>query len=163
MFDLMNETMNAWMPATRQAAEAFTGFFPSIDVQEEDDCYEICVEAPGVAKDDLEVTMSDGVLSISGEKRNRRGSSEQGRQERFFGKFARTIALPKDVDPEGVSADYEDGVLTIRLEKSEQGKDREKRIEIKSTTGPGEGKASARDRRRDRSQGDAGEAESRPL
>ena len=95
------------------------GFAPGIDVTEKDGEITLRAEVPGVDPADLEVSLTGDVLTLRGEKRQEVRSSEEKpyHVERHFGSFERSMTLPAPVDPEQVHADYEKGVLTIRLHK----------------------------------------------
>jgi HSP20 family protein len=98
---------------------------PAVDVTESEDRYLVAVEAPGISKDDVEVELHDGVLTVRGEKKSERGSSDTARwTERIFGSFSRSFALPPDVDSERVDASFRDGVLHIKIEKRPEAKPR---------------------------------------
>ncbi len=92
-------------------------FAPASEASRKDDAYEIDMELPGVKAEDIDVSVHDGALVVKGEKRSER--TEEGRtyffSERQFGSFQRSFRLPPDADPEAVSADHKDGVLSIRV------------------------------------------------
>lgn len=98
------------------------GWVPSLDVRESDDEITVQAEIPGVTAEDFDISVIDDVLSISGEKKEE--SEEKGdnfyRKERRFGSFRRSIALPAAVDTEKISAEYDRGVLMVRLAKIEK-------------------------------------------
>jgi HSP20 family protein len=99
---------------------------PAVDVAETPQEYLIDVELSEVGKDDVKVSVADGVLCIEGERR--RSKQEKGtkyhRVERAYGRFFRRFALPDDVDEQGVRADFKEGVLRVHLPKSEKAKPR---------------------------------------
>lgn len=101
-------------------------FGPALDVEESDDAFTIHVELPGVASDDVDVSLEENVLTISGERRFYADREAEGfrRVERSFGRFHRAIRLPDRVDPTGVKAVQRDGVLTVTAPKSEDAKPR---------------------------------------
>ena len=105
---------------------------PPVDVSETEQEIVATMDLPGIAREDIKVSVEDNVLSVEGEKRHE--SEEEGkhlqRTERFSGKFSRSFALPSVVDSGKITADYKDGVLTVRLPKAETAKPRE--IEIKA-------------------------------
>lgn len=105
---------------------------PVLDVEENDDAYELHVEVPGVKAEDLEVSMDEGVLSISGERRFYEEKSSEGfhRIERSYGRFSRSVRLPGRVEPEQIQATYRDGILDVRVPKAPESKPR--RIEVKA-------------------------------
>ena len=86
-----------------------------------------------MSADDLEITIDDGVLVLSGEKKNESEERKEGyyRSERVFGSFRRSITLPESVDPDKVSASYEDGVLVVTLEKTPAAKPKKVKVALK--------------------------------
>lgn len=103
--------------------------WPSIEVQETDNELRILAEVPGVDANDLELMIEDGVLTLSGERRTETEDAERGYSERYYGRFERRIALPAGVDEENAQADFHNGVLSITLRKTEEGR-RGRRIPI---------------------------------
>lgn len=101
-------------------------FGPALDVEETDDAFMIHVELPGIAADDVEVSLEENVLTVSGERRFYDDREADGfrRIERSFGRFHRAIRLPDRVDASGVKAVQRDGVLTVTAPKSEEAKPR---------------------------------------
>lgn len=118
-----------WTPAARATNSDIA---PAVDVAETDNDYTLHAELPGVARDDLEINIQDGTLTISAETKDVNQNKEHGRvlrRERRYGKFARSIHFGDDIDTDKVKADYADGVLTMSLPKAEAVKPR--RIEVK--------------------------------
>ncbi|MEL6266146.1 MAG: Hsp20/alpha crystallin family protein [Pseudomonadota bacterium] len=122
---------NQW-PGMAQEMTRGRAMSPALDLSEGKDAYELTLELPGVGADDIELKVAQGRLAIRGEKReeNRREDGDRLVSERRYGQFARSLTLPEDVDEAGVSADFTDGVLKIRLPKSETARASERRIEI---------------------------------
>jgi len=108
----------------------FPGWAPAFDVYEEKDNFIVKAELPGMKKEDINVSLHDGNLIISGERQNEAKSegTEVYRAERFFGKFQRAVSLPVTVAAHKVKADYKEGVLTVTLPKAEEAKP--KQIEV---------------------------------
>ena len=104
---------------------------PAVDVYEDKDNVFVKAELPGMKKEEIEVSLHDGSLSISGERKSEKKSEDAGtyRSERFAGRFHRTLTLPSQVKADAVTANYQDGVLTITLPKAEEAKT--KQIEVK--------------------------------
>jgi len=104
---------------------------PSIDVSESDDEIVVKAEIPGVPVEDIDISVDDNNLVISGEKKQE--SEEQGknyyRAERSYGSFRRSFALPSGADVESVKASSKDGVLSIVIPKSDERKSRKIEIE----------------------------------
>lgn len=100
---------------------------PAVDVIETRDAFVVNVDVPGISKKDLNVTLTDTVLSIQGEKKEEE-KGDKGRKffrkETWSGSFRRTLNLPDTADPEKVSADLKDGVLTITVQKRDEVKPR---------------------------------------
>jgi HSP20 family protein len=105
-------------------------WMPSIDVAESDDAFTVKAEVPGMDKNDLDITLTDGLLTIKGEKKNERKEEKENYHlmESSYGSFSRTLRLPVDVELNAVDAKYKDGVLTIVLPKAE--KVQPKKIEV---------------------------------
>jgi HSP20 family protein len=106
-------------------------FVPSVDVVEEKDAFLVKTDLPGLSKDDVSVTLQDNHLTIRGERKHEAESKEAGyhRRERAYGLFTRTIELPSTVDAKKIDAHFKDGVLLVRLPKTEEAKP--KQIEVK--------------------------------
>jgi HSP20 family protein len=104
---------------------------PAVDVSETDGEFHIKAEIPDVKKEDVKVTLEDGVLTIQGQRKQEK--EEKGtkyhRVERTYGSFVRSFTLPDLVDEEKVKAEFKDGVLNLQLPKSEKAKP--KAIEVK--------------------------------
>ena len=92
---------------------------PAVDVSETDDAVIVKVDLPGVKPEDMEISLSDNVLVIKGEKKREETEKKENfyRMERFYGTFMRTIQLPCEVQEDKVEAHYKDGVLKIVLPK----------------------------------------------
>lgn len=105
---------------------------PKIDVVERGDELRITAELPGVDEKDVEISLSDDVLTIRGTKRTETESEEAGvyRMERSYGRFERSIPLPDEIDAERVVATFRRGVLEIELPRSERTKERRRSIPI---------------------------------
>lgn len=104
---------------------------PTVDISETDGEYLIKAELPEVKKDDVKVTLEDGILTIQGERRREKDekTTKYHRVERSYGSFVRSFSLPDQVDENGVKAEYKDGMLNLRIPKSEKAKPRA--IEVK--------------------------------
>ena len=106
---------------------------PSIDVNETPRAYEISAELPGLDQKDVELTLRDNALVLSGEKRQERHDEDGGRRwsERSFGRFERVIPLDEEVDPDKIEAGFKNGVLKVTLPKNPRAQDKTRKIEIK--------------------------------
>ena len=107
---------------------------PRINISENEKEYQVSAEVPGVDEKDIEVKLTNGVLTVKGEKKAEK--EEQGkdfhRVERSYGSFSRSIRLPEDADPNKVEAKYKKGVLSIAVQKKAEAKAQSKRIEVKA-------------------------------
>jgi len=106
-------------------------WLPLVDITEDDKEYLIKAELAEVKKDEVKVTVENGVLTISGERKFEKEEKDRRyhRIERAYGSFTRSFSVPDDADDAKVGAEFKDGVLTVRLAKSE--KARPKSIEVK--------------------------------
>lgn len=112
----------------------FDGAMPRSDVVETDDGVEVTLELPGLDEGDIEVTMTDDVLTVKGEKKVERQNSKKGfyLSERSYGAVHRAIPLPPGVDTKKAEASFRNGVLTVKLPQSEEAKAKVRRIDVKS-------------------------------
>jgi len=107
--------------------------WPNLEVSETDDEVRITAELPGMNEKDVELTVQDGMLTLSGERRMERQDRERGWSERSYGRFERRIALPDGADDKACSATFRDGLLTVTVPKSAEAR-RARRIPIQSGT-----------------------------
>jgi HSP20 family protein len=128
MRNQMDRFFTDWMGETGEMGEGRGGFSlrPLMDVSETDNAYMVQVSLPGIRPEDLDISVQNNTLTIRGEmKREEERQGERWHlQERHFGQFQRTITLPNNVDSNQVGAQYENGVLTLTLPKSEEAKPR---------------------------------------
>jgi HSP20 family protein len=110
---------------------------PPMDLVEADDYFVLKADLPGLAEDDVAIEVQDSVLTISGSRQADHERKEQGwfRLERSYGSFSRSLTLPDGVDPDGVEASFDRGVLEVRIPKPEERKPR--RISIGAANGNG--------------------------
>eukprot|EP01112_Ceratiomyxa_fruticulosa_P012823 TRINITY_DN3577_c0_g1_i1.p1 TRINITY_DN3577_c0_g1~~TRINITY_DN3577_c0_g1_i1.p1 ORF type:complete len:179 (+),score=45.90 TRINITY_DN3577_c0_g1_i1:173-709(+) len=107
---------------------------PTVDLRENEKSFVIHAELPGLHKEDINIDVHDGVLSLSGERRweQKEDKEKYHRVERSYGKFQRSFTLPKNVDPSNITANFENGVLELTIAKPAQAAEPpRKRIEIK--------------------------------
>jgi HSP20 family protein len=91
--------------------------WPQLEIEQKDDQIRVVAELPGVDEKDVELTIEDGVLSLTGEKRSER-KDESGYSERSYGRFERRIALPTNIDEDKCKADFRNGVLTVTIPRA---------------------------------------------
>ena len=108
-------------------------FAPRVDITEDDKNLYVSAEIPGVAKEDINVTMNENLLTLSGEKKKEEKEERKNyyRLERSKGTFTRTFTIPLAVKADMIKAEFKDGILNITLPKMEEVKRNEKHIEIK--------------------------------
>ena len=109
---------------------------PNMDVSETENEVRICAELPGVKEEDVDVTLNDDVLTIRGEKKFERNDDKENYHfmERSYGSFQRSLRLPYPVNPDEVRADFDNGVLTVSIPKSQQ-QQRSRRIQVQKGSG----------------------------
>lgn len=110
---------------------ALADWAPMADISEDENEYVIKAELPELKKEDVKVTVENGVLTISGERKFEKEEKKKKyhRVERAYGRFTRSFALPDNADASKVKAEFKDGMLTVHLPKSEKAKP--KQIEVK--------------------------------
>lgn len=116
-----------WLPERWESIE----WMPAVDISETENEIIVKADLPGVKPDDIEISLSENILTIKGEKKREEEEKKENfyRVERYYGSFMRSISLPCDVDEEKIQATYKDGVLRIVLPK----KPEEKKKVIKVT------------------------------
>ena len=111
--------------------QLFTGWTPALDLYQNNDNVIAVVELPGMRKEDIEISLHDGTLTIAGERKGESSNGEKSeRSERFIGKFRRSISLPTRVDSAKVNATYKDGILTVTLPKAEDAKPKQIQVNV---------------------------------
>ena len=105
---------------------------PAVDLYEDGDEIVVKAELPGMGKEDIEVNISGNLLTVKGEKKKEEEIKERDyyRSERSYGSFTRTLDLPDEVQAEKARASFKDGLLEIRLPKSEEAKKRETKVKV---------------------------------
>ena len=111
-------------------ANGLRRWMPAMDLVESGDHFVLRADLPGMSEDDVSIEFEDGTLTVSGERKAEHETKNEGyyRVERAFGSFSRSLTLPKGIDAEAVTANFDRGVLEIRVPKPEERKPR--RIEI---------------------------------
>lgn len=108
---------------------------PALELKESDGGYKLTAELPGLDADDVDVSVADGVLTISGEKKEDREEKDKGYvlSERSYGSFERRIGLPADAAADKIDAQFDKGVLTLTVPRDQQAPPRSKKIEIRKS------------------------------
>ncbi len=118
-----------FLSGSDRQGQLLNGWAPALDLYQNSDNVVAQVELPGMRKEDIEISLHDGTLTVAGERKieSPEGSSAE-RSERRVGKFRRSVTLPVRVDSNKVSASYRDGILTITLPKAEEAKPKQIQI-----------------------------------
>jgi HSP20 family protein len=112
-----------------QTGQLFTGWSPALDLYESGDHFVAVVELPGMRKEDIDISLHDGTLTISGERKHESNNGDTAqRTERYVGTFRRSVSLPTRVDASKVNATYEDGILKVTLPKAEEAKPKQIKV-----------------------------------
>jgi HSP20 family protein len=116
-----------------QGSQLLEGWFPAVDVYEDKDSLLVKAELPGLKKDDIDISLQEGYLVLSGERKQEQKHEDANvyRSERWEGRFHRSISLPCRVDAEKIKATYNEGVLTVTLPKAEDAKPKQIPISVK--------------------------------
>ena len=109
-----------------------TNWSPPVDVKETDDSFTLTADIPGLTKKEVNVNVSDGMVSISGERKfeNEKESDNYHYRERQYGSFLRTFNLPETVNEEEITANFKNGILSIDIPKDEVALPKERQITI---------------------------------
>ena len=97
---------------------------PVVDIYEDEEMIVVKAELPGVDKEDIKVDLKDGILTLGGERSHEKEVKEEHyyRKERAFGRFHRSFAVPAEIDPDKIKAEFKDGVLKVEIPKPEEQK-----------------------------------------
>lgn len=130
--DMFRQYSPLWSRVMRHQGEA-DQWSPVADITETDKEYLIKAELPEVKKEDVKITLENGVLTISGERRHEKEHKEENeiRVESFYGTFARSFSLPDNIDAKGIHAESKDGVLRVRIPKTPVAESKKVAIEVK--------------------------------
>lgn len=117
----------------REPFASLGDFSPRVELEETAQEYKVHAELPGLTEQDIEVTLTDGELTLRGEKKSETSGERDGRgyTERRYGSFSRRLALPGAVEAEQVQAEFKNGVLTVKLPKSRQAAEKARQIAVK--------------------------------
>ena len=132
MDTFFDRRMRPWWPERWLRADEMEISAPAVDLFEEKDDIVVKAELPGIEKDNIEVNVSDHHLTIKGEKKKEEEVKQENyyRCERSYGSFLRTLELPADVKADKVKAAFKNGVLEVRLPKTEEAKAKEIKIKV---------------------------------
>lgn len=131
LFDDVFRGFGSSLPTVGTPA-AFGGSWPSVEISDTEKEIKVTAEVPGLEQKDIEVLLTDGVLTLKGEKRSESEDKDRQFSERYYGRFERRIPLGVEVKEDQVDATFRNGVLTVTLPKTERAQSQVKRITIKS-------------------------------
>jgi HSP20 family protein len=122
----MNRLFNTVFDAPAAGSGATRRWTPAMDLLETEEHFVLRADLPGISEEDVSIELEDNVLTVSGERKANHQEEGEGfyRVERAFGAFSRSLTLPKGVDPEGVTAGFDQGVLEVRIPKPAERKPR---------------------------------------
>ena len=104
---------------------------PAVNVYQDKDQFTVVVELPGFKKEEIEISLHDDTLTVSGERKREESSAQEFLTERLYGNFQRSLTLPTAVDAEKVKASYKDGLLQLVLPKAEEAKPKQIEVALK--------------------------------
>jgi HSP20 family protein len=122
----------SYSPESPEEALTTTTFAPPVDIYEDEHTITLQMEVPGIDEKDIDVRIEDNTLTVHGERKMEKEQKEENfrRIERHYGSFTRSFTLPGSVDRGQVSADYEKGVLKIKLAKKAEAKPRQVKVNV---------------------------------
>jgi HSP20 family protein len=144
----MNRLFNTFFDAPTSGpgnGGAARRWVPSMDLVETEDHFVLRADLPGMSEADVSIELEDNVLTLSGERKAEHEEKKEGyyRVERSFGQFRRSLTLPDGIDPEGIAATFDKGVLEVRIPKPEERKPRRVAIQVGDRAAAIEGSESA--------------------
>ena len=132
--DRMNRLFHDSLGDGREEALTTTAFAPAVDVYEDEHNVTLKIEVPGIDEKDIDVRIENNTLTVHGERKFEKDEKEENyrRVERQYGSFTRTFTLPNTVETENVSANYDKGVLKIKLAKKAEAKPKQIKVNVGS-------------------------------
>jgi HSP20 family protein len=132
--DEMSLLLGDFFGVDKHAEETrFIRWSPRVDIVEQDGGYELVADLPGLKKEDIKIEIEDNMLTLKGEKKleDEKKDKNYRLSERYYGEFARTFALPENVDRDGIVAEFKDGVLKLEIPKTEKAKPKQIEVQVK--------------------------------
>jgi HSP20 family protein len=132
MEDFFGRRIRPWWPERWLRTEGIELTAPAVDLFEEKDDIVVKAELPGIDKNNIEVNLTNHTLTIKGEKKKEEEVKDENyyRAERSYGSFVRMLELPKDVHADKVKASFKNGILEVRLPKTEEAKTKEVKVKV---------------------------------
>jgi HSP20 family protein len=136
----VNRVFDAFFGGNGSASRA-RRWVPAMDLVETEDHLVLRADLPGMKREDVDIEIKDGALTVSGERKAEHEENAEGyyRVERAYGRFSRSLTLPEGIQPDAVEASFADGVLEVRIPKPAERKPH--RVEIRGSASNGNGKA----------------------
>lgn len=134
LFDFDSLFDDLWAPLRPNTASTNAAFMPRVDIRDNKDNFEISAELPGVDKEDIHVTLNNGVLTLTAESHQEDKEEKEGkvvRQERRYGKYIRSFNVGTGVQENDINATFKDGILKLTAPKAKQAEPETRRIEIR--------------------------------
>lgn len=131
--DEIDRLFDLSLTGEENASACCSGWTPALDVYEDKEQFVVKAELPGMKREDINVSLEDGSLTVSGERKNEPKTKDSGvhQSELYFGQFHRSVDLPTVVVADQVKAEYRDGILIISLPKAEEAKPNQINISVK--------------------------------
>jgi HSP20 family protein len=141
----MNRLFDEQYGGGREESLTTGAFVPPVDIYEDEHSIQLKLEVPGVDQKDLDIQVENNVITVSGERKFEKEQKEENfhRVERRYGSFSRSFTLPNTVNADETTADYSNGVLTVRLAKRAEAKPKQIKVGIGNQQPTLEGKAVA--------------------
>ena len=130
----MDDLFENFFGLTRRGGDLEYGRWrPRINIEENDNNYEITAEIPGMSKEDIEIDLRGDILTLKGEKKIEEEKKDKNFHlcERCYGQFVRTIRLPENAEKDKIDAEYKDGILKLNIPKVEEAKPKEIKVKVK--------------------------------
>ena len=133
LFNLSDDLFDGFVNANNFLPRSSENWMPVVDIDENDNAYIVQVELPGMKKEDVNISFSENILTISGEKKLDKEDDNKNYQyyERHFGKFERSFRIHTDIVEDKIEAIFKDGVLTVNLPKAELVKPKQIEVKVK--------------------------------
>ena len=130
--DQINRLFNDAFERTSQQESNLTAWAPAVDIHENEHELVVKADLPGVGAKDLNIRVENNILTIRGERRFEKKVNEDNylRVERAYGSFSRSFSLANTVNPDGIKADYQNGVLTLNVPKREEAKPKQIKVTV---------------------------------
>ena len=133
LFNMGDEVFNDFFKTSRTLQNNREGWYPAVDISEDDNGYHVQMELPGLSKEDVKISFKEDVLRVTGEKKYAKDEEKKNyhHNERRYGTFERAFKIHSDVIEDKIEANFKDGVLTVELPKAEVAKPKEIEVKVK--------------------------------